>query len=349
MVEIDVLPASNDTRGADSILIRFEPHSPLGFSEKQIVVLIDGGYADNCERITSHLKSHYNTNTINCVVCTHPDADHINGLIKLVESDEVTIHNLCIHDPWKHAYAVSRKVTDGRSTTNSVKSRLDGSLSLLDDLLCAAEKTKKPIKVHNTFAGDTLYDAITVLGPTKDYYCELVKQFPGMHEERKGSSDSELQEYPYNPVYDHFYENPITSAKNDSSMVLYLKFDGFSALFTGDCGIEGLEKAVQFAEDNFIDIAGVNCLQIPHHGSIKNISKKLIDDISPEMAFVSAPASSEKHPSRLLMNYLTKHKDIKVFHISKSTIRFNHKAPAREGWTSVKPLSLFQTIFWPKG
>ena len=349
MVEIDVLPASSETKGADSILVRFEPHSPLGFSEKQIVVLIDGGYADNSERIISHLRSHYNTNTLNCVVCTHPDADHINGLIKLVESDDIIIHNLCVHDPWKHAYTVSRKVTDGRSTPNSVKSRLDGSLSLLDDLLSAAENKKIPIKLHSTFAGDILYDAITVLGPTKDYYCELVKQFPGMHEERKGSQNSEMQEYTYNPGLAHFYENPTTSAKNDSSMVLYLSFDGYSALFTGDCGIEGLEKAVRFAEDNSIDITGVNHFQIPHHGSVKNISKSLVDVISPKTAFVSAPTSSQKHPSRLVMNYMTKHKGIKVFHISTSTIRFNHKAPAREGWTPVKPLSLFEKIFWPKG
>jgi hypothetical protein len=208
---------------------------------------------------------------------------------------------------------------------------------------------KKSAKIHNTFASFSMYDAaITVLGPSNEYYCELVKQFPGMHEERVNLYSSELVEYPYDHNYNHFYDDPITSAKNDSSMILYLNYDEFSVLFTGDCGVESLEKACVFAKDNSINLNGVDYLQIPHHGSINNINKKLLDHISPQKAFVSAPASSQKHPSRLIVNYLTKLKGIKVFHVSENTIRISHKAPKREGWSPVKPLSLFERIFWPK-
>lgn len=327
-------------------MIRFEPFSASGFSDKQTVILIDGGFAENSTRIIKHVKSIYNTNRIDCVICTHPDSDHINGLISLINSDEITIDNLCVHNPWQHAYTVSRKIAYSRSTPNSVRTKLNNSLSSLDDLLTIAKDNA--IQLHHPFAGFKIYDILTVLGPSEDYYCELVKQYPGMHEERSLSYDSELVEYPYNPNYGHFIENTITSARNDSSIVLHLKYDGFSVIFTGDCGVEGLEEALSFAAANNIDLYQPNYLQIPHHGSIKNINAEIINTISPQKAFVSAPSQSNKHPSRLILNYLTKHKGIKVFHVSNSAIRISHKAPKRDGWTTVQPTSIFQTIFFPK-
>lgn len=346
MLEIDVLPASTNTKGADSILVRIDDFSDAGFSNNQKIILIDGGFSDNTDRIINHVKTIYGSPKIDCVICTHPDADHINGLISLIDSDALTIDNLCVHNPWQHAYTVSRKIVDGRSTTNSVRSRLDESLSALDDLLTLAKK--KSIKLYQPFAGFEIYDKITVLGPSKEYYCDLVKQYPGMHENRSLTGDGELVEVPYDPNNGHFYENPITSARNDSSLVLYLNDDGFSAIFTGDCGIEGLRNSLAYAAANNIDVSQPDYLQLPHHGSIKNINADIIDKINPKKAFVSAPNESIKHPSRLIMNYLRQHKAVNVYHVSTGTIRIGHKAPKRIGWETVNPLSIFQTVYVPR-
>jgi len=129
--------------------------------------------------------------------------------------------------------------------------------------------------------------------------------------------------------------------------VLHLSHDGFSAIFTGDCGVEGMEKALAYAEANGITYANPTYFQLSHHGSIKNISWKVLDLISPKKVFVSAPSDSNKHPSRLIVNYLTHVEGAKVFHVSTGTIRISHNAPAREGWNAVQPLSVFETVFLP--
>lgn len=346
MVEIDVLPASSDSKGADAILVRLEKASSTGFTENQKILLIDGGYADNAERIEKHVIEIYKSNRIDCVVCTHPDSDHINGLVALLESNKLQIKNICAHDPWQHAYLISRKVRDERVTTKSVESRLDESLASLDELLTIAEK--RGIKLWNPFAGFKIYEAITVLGPTKEYYCQLVKQYPGMHEERALTGDEEWVETKYDPNKGHFYENPLTSARNDSSMVLFLDFEGFRVIFSGDCGVEGFEKALAYANAEHLNVQGVDYYQLPHHGSIKNINPQIIDSICPKKVFVSAPSSSNKHPSRHIINYFTKHKGTSVYHVSTRTIKFSHNAPNRDGWTAVQPVPIFDTVFIPK-
>lgn len=347
MLEIDILPASKETKGADAILLRFGEFNYTGRPNNQTIVLIDGGYADASKLIINHIKNVYNSYKIDCVICTHPDADHIDGLIELLKTDNLTIDNLCVHNPWKHAYAVSRKIKDNRSTTNSVRNRLDDGLSALDDLLALADENK--IKTHEPFAGFKIYDIITVLGPSENYYCELLPQYPGMHEERTLCSDGDVVEVEYNKNNGHFHESPITTAKNDSSMVLYLNYNGYSVLFSGDAGVEGLSKAINYAKGNNIAIAGPNFFQIPHHGSIKNINPAILSEISPKAAFVSAPPKSNKHPSRHIMNFLSVHKGIKVYHVSTNSIRLNYGAPQRPGWDSpATALPVFQTVFVPR-
>jgi beta-lactamase superfamily II metal-dependent hydrolase len=345
MIEIDVLPASSESKGADSILLRFAATAPTWNAATQRVVLIDGGHGNNASTIESHLETYYHTDHIDCVICTHPDADHINGLVELLGNNEIRVGNLCVHDPWVHAYTISKKIRDTRSTTTSVKSRLDDSLGALDDLLDLAARRKIP--VHHPFAGTTIYGAITVLGPTEQYYTSLVKEFPGMHEERKSSGNEEWVEAKYDPTNGHFYEPAVTSSKNDSSTVMLLDHAGFKVLFTGDAGIPGINAAINYAITNKINLSGIDYLQIPHHGSIKNINAKIIETLSPKSAFVSAPWNSEKHPSRLIMNYFKLHKAIDVYHIDTGAIRLSSNAPAREGWNPVSPLSLFETVFVP--
>lgn len=349
MLEIDILPASKETKGGDSILIRFGEFYYDGRQNQQTIVLIDGGYSDNADRIIKHIKNTYNTDKIHCVICTHPDIDHISGLIPLFESKDIQkIDHLFIHDPWKHAYQISRKIRDGRSTTNSVKTRLEESMAKLDDLLDIA--SKKGTNIYEPFSGKhtPLYGYFTILGPSEDYYCDLVKEFPQMHEASTFSTEGELIPVKYNPYEEHFLTDPQTSARNNSSAVILLNYNGFKVLFTGDAGVEGLYKALEFAIKNRIDCTNINYLQIPHHGSRKNLDETLLGYLKPKGAFVSAPWNSKKHPSRYILNYLTHHIKSNVYHVSQKYLRIAHNAPARPGIKTIEPLSIFATVYRPR-
>jgi beta-lactamase superfamily II metal-dependent hydrolase len=345
MVEIDILPASTESQGADTILLRFGQFSYNNGENNQKIILIDGGFKQNAESIIKHVRDIYHSNTIDCVINTHPDADHINGLIELLTLDELKINYFLVHDPWKHAYSISRKIQDDRVSTKSVQNRLDYNLDALDNLLNLIDK-KKICREIEPFAGVTCHNFLKVIGPTEDYYEALVKEFPGMHDERKlpNYGDPILEDYNQNGG--HFLKNPVTSAKNDSSVILFFECDGFKVLFSGDAGVQALTNAINYANSEKIDISSPNYFQIPHHGSLKNLSYDIFDEIRPNACFVSAPSDSNKHPSRLLTNFVVSNLGINMYHVSTGYLLIPNNAPSR-GLGIAKSMEVFPKVYIP--
>lgn len=72
---------------------------------------------------------------------------------------------------------------------------------------------------------------------------------------------------------------------NAGSLVLYVKYDDFSALLTGDLEGEGEEETIPFVQD-------VNYLKVGHHGSRYSTSEELLAAARPEVCAISAPKDS---------------------------------------------------------
>ncbi|TPI26815.1 hypothetical protein FJW08_26670 [Mesorhizobium sp. B3-2-1] len=105
----------------------------------------------------------------------------------------------------------------------------------------------------------------------------------------------------------------ITSASNESSVVLYGSFDDDArVLLTADTGTNGLRWAANYAESLGLPLKSFSFVQIPHHGSRRNVGPtiltRLLGEIQPEgtptrfSAFVSAPKDDVKHPRRIVLN-----------------------------------------------
>lgn len=347
MIEIDILPASHETKSGDAILIRIgnfsynknEPNS-------QKVILIDSGYSDTAEIIENHLINIYNTKTIDIAFITHPDSDHISGLKKLIDNGKIHIKNSVIPDPWKHASGILEFV-DGRRTAKSIKGDLGDSLRTLSDILSHFGSNN-----IECFQGNYFNDlGIYVLGPDQKTYEELVSKFPGMPNEESFSHKQVFNEKKsaYNPYNHHFLLFPKTTARNDSSMILALtEKKKVIALFTGDAGANQLLNAISFGKKIGLDFSALKYFQLPHHGSIKNIKKKTFDVINPETIFVSAGSDDEEHPAETVCNYLKVFKDKKITQINEQiTVRFTYgiNVPARPGWNYPAPtLPKFETV-----
>lgn len=353
MIEIDILPASTDAKGGDSVLIRIGTFSYDNKKNNQKVILIDSGYQENADRITSYLSEHYQTDTIDIAIISHPDMDHISGFKKLLDDDVVKIKETFIHDPWSHAKTIYSKTRDGRRTINAIKNEFDESLKSLSEILDNVDNINtEPLGTGliTEFDGVKLY----LLGPSKEYYQKLLYCFPGMEGEIPyGDTDIyHKNEVDYSPHMPHFLENPVTSAKNSSSTIILIhgKNDSPIALFTGDAGTEAIEEALKAADYYNLSYKNVNLFQIPHHGSIKNISEHLIKRIQPIQTYVSAPPNNPKHPSRLLLNYLDNN-GFAVRHIKDiSGIRYSYEgAPSRPGWTTATPFNRYRKVFRLKG
>lgn len=346
--EVDFLGVGEESKSGDAIAIRFG--NLHGFREEQTVVVIDGGFKDTGDALVEHIKTHFRTDVVDIVINTHPDQDHINGLETVI--NELTVGELWIHQPWNHNAGLAAKFQDGRVTDNSLGERLKQNLERAWTLVCLAEA--KGIAVKEPFTG--LQDssgALKVIGPTVSYYEELIPAFEGMP---GAVSESSMFDRMLNRALkvmksffaawgdDHIDDDGVTSAKNNSSVVTQLIHDGRRLLFTGDAGIQALENAADEVE-RCTSGAELRLIQIPHHGSRRNIGPSVLNRLvgnpvaEGDSRSVSAIASTSKggepkHPRKAVMNAFT-HRGCSAVATRGVGVCYSHEAPGREGWSPV--------------
>ncbi|MCX7765074.1 MAG: MBL fold metallo-hydrolase, partial [Bacteroidia bacterium] len=81
-LEID-FPPIEGKRSGEAILIRTGRVDPWGKVLDPKVWLIDGGFTSTAEYILEFMKKYYGSTRIDYIIATHPDEDHIGGLIYL--------------------------------------------------------------------------------------------------------------------------------------------------------------------------------------------------------------------------------------------------------------------------
>lgn len=355
MVEVDFLSASQN-KSADAILIRvgsFSYENPSVNDQK--VVLIDSGYTECGKDIKEHLRRYYGTLHIDYVFITHPDRDHIAGFNALLDDKNVSIGHVYIHDPWEHCVEIFKKDKDGRRTRKSVERKIDEAFELLADVLDKLDE--REISHSEIFAGKYVpvngYN-FNILGPSKFFYEECVKSCV-LEENRTmtmGDDVYETSSSPASEVHKFFLDNPSTSPKNMSSMVILLsKKNGDPLfLFTGDAGVESLENAFDCATFYSVELCGLRRMQLPHHGSIKNVSRNVLTCFEAESYVVSASIEEEQHPSKLLINYVVGKLGKPVLCATEDyqlCLRFD-SAPSR-GWGTAQKMEKFLTLKKLKG
>ena len=102
------------------------------------MVIIDGGFQESGQDVVDHIKRFYGTTSVDAVVSTHPDQDHVNGLHVVL--DELSVRELWIHKPWDHNHSLAEKFLDGRVTDESIGRRLQESLDTAYDLVAKAKR-----------------------------------------------------------------------------------------------------------------------------------------------------------------------------------------------------------------
>ena len=95
--EVDIIGVGRESKSGDAIAIRWG--NLIGPKNEQKVVIIDGGFRESGQDVVDHIKNHYNTDTVDAVISTHPDQDHINGLDVVI--DQLSVKELWIHKPWE--------------------------------------------------------------------------------------------------------------------------------------------------------------------------------------------------------------------------------------------------------
>ena len=345
--QVDYIPVGDGERSGDAIALRFG--NLYGPREQQFVVIIDGGFQESGEALINHIKTYYGTSHVDLVVSTHPDADHASGLSTVLK--KLSVWQLAMHRPWEHAEDIKNLFKDGRITASGLEERLEKSLQHASDLEALA--TKKGIQIVEPFQGITgLNGAIHVLGPSQEYYETLLAGFRSIPEPktslgifeplRKATEEvvKRIQDFWHIDLLDD--DEDTTSPENNTSTIILFNLDGHKLLFTGDAGKTALLNAIAYADTLGISLTGMQFLDVPHHGSKRNLNSKILKRINATTAFISANGNNGKHPSKKVTNALQKH-GAKVFVNRMNTLLHHYNAPPR-GWVAATPEPFHQYV-----
>ena len=338
--EIDLLPVGSEKKSGDCIAMRYG--DLVQGKEKQTVIVVDGGYAGTWkDTLKPLLRKYYNCEIngklhIDLVVLSHPDLDHVSGLVEMAKDEDVEIEMIMMHRPWEEL--LPSWFRDGRITKDSLKDRLGDVFEKakeLDDVTKNVTKPKLNVGKCNHKGA-----SITILGPTSEFYktcianCEktpqqgkLVKNLP----QTQGGNGA-LAFEPYVKGKIKWDDSESTSPINESSLIILFEYEGSKVLFTGDAGKEGLSKAIKYAHDNNIKLNDCSIIKMPHHGCRKNVNTTIMDAFVGSRALYYSCASDDlgHHPSLRLINLMNE-KKFKQFSTSGSTLHYGKNAPDR-GW-----------------
>ena len=256
-----------------------------------------------------------------------------------------------MHKPWGHASDIINDILDGRVTQHSLSERIKESVRLARDV----EKIAKDrgIQIYEPFQGDWIGSYFQVLSPSNEWYIELLKNFDKMPATRSNpmlenkafasSTDSVDEDWGTETLK----EGGETSARNESSVVLLgILPNDHRVLLTGDAGIQALTNAYEYAWDCGYDLKQCRFIQMPHHGSRRNVSPEvlnlLLGRILPEgspakkTSFVNTSKGAPEHPKKSVVNAFIR-RGVKV--ITTKGYRICHRSgyPPRDGWGPASP------------
>jgi hypothetical protein len=301
---IEMLPA----RHGDCLLVEWGPGKP------RHRMLIDAGPGPAYPGISGRLRE-LGVDRLDVVVLTHVDADHVEGLILLLNDREL---DLAVGEVWYNG-----------------SPQLFRDLGAVQGELLGAVIATRELAWNTTFAGRTIGagapDAplprisvcgglsVTVLGPDDGSLDRLRGEWIAACKEAgltSGSTEEALQRLRDRPglLPKHTYLAPPpildvtelanqrqswdTKVANRSSVVLLLEAGGRSALLAGDATPVALAAGVRryLAEHEHRDRLQVDAFKLPHHGSARNVSREIVALVPAGHYLVSTDGGYFGHP-----------------------------------------------------
>lgn len=317
--EVRFFRVGTSSKGGDAILIRLVDENNI-----PTIIIVDGGYKDDGERIIKYLAS-LGISTIDLVINTHPDIDHISGLIRLFEEESLCIRKLIMNRPWRDSNITADYFADGRITDSSVNKRMTDAFKYAYQLEQAAISKIGEENIIHPVVGTVYYDCLTILGPSKTLYRTKLLESDKtpttiVDDVSTGFFSRTVKKLVLYIKGFLYWRNEDTSPINETSIISLLCLPDKSYLLTGDAGRCGLKEALDYKSTNYrIASVPIDVMQLPHHGSRKNVSPELIQHVGATEYIISCPPEGldNHHPSRRMVNMVLEcNSNAKIFNTS---------------------------------
>jgi beta-lactamase superfamily II metal-dependent hydrolase len=327
--EVDFIPVGSGGRHGDAIALRF---ARPGVSQLGHVV-IDAGFHENGGAVVAHVKRWYETDAIDLAILTHRDGDHIGGM-------GAVLRGLRVHTLWLH-----RLGAHGGASLPAA--------AAVEELISVAREVGTD--VLEPFAGDSVFGgALRILSPSEAWYEQLVREQVMEAKGGRLSSAGRLLEAARRagrrflealPDELPFTDAGGTNPRNNSCIVTLVEVEGTRLLFPADAGVPALEQAWEWVEASG-DPRPPEFVQLPHHGSRRNVSSALLNRIlgptgqpQTKTAFVNVAPEAVKHPNARVANAFMRRGYVVGETKGKPICYFEGSPPQRRGWVPLEPLA----------
>lgn len=280
---IKILKAGN----GDSILLKF-------IAEKKINILIDGG--NNINDFKNNLKQEIieiqkRKESIDLLIVTHIDQDHIKGIEYLLKDKEIS--NNVLKNIWFNSFSLSTIINNDISYDEALQvENIINSLNIPINRQITLEETPQILLFGLSFH---------ILSP----YKESVKNLTIKNNDIASSSSDyklSLQELiDKNPrIFVDKIEDLDTSIENKSSIAFLLEYKNKKIIFLGDAESKVIHQSLEkILNERGIDKLDIDYLKLSHHGSHKNLSVDLFKYIKCNNFIISANGKKENLPNKL--------------------------------------------------
>ena len=206
-------------------------------------MLVDGGPNNSVLQCLGRHMPFWDR-TIDIVVLTHPENDHMQGLLSVLE-----------------------RYTIGYFVRSDAENVTDGYTKLMEIVKTRAIKQKRVLNGEKISIDQVVLD---VFGPSSDIL---------------GASTADI---------------------NDASVVFWLRYGNFDALFPGDAPLRpDFAKASTGRQDYVGQAVGdAEVLKFPHHGSKTGFNKDYLDLLKPKITVISVGKNSFGHPTKEILSAL---------------------------------------------
>lgn len=355
MFTVEMLPASL----GDSLWVEYgDPDRPNRF-------LIDGGLVGTVdlirEKIHEVADKEGGTCNLELVVLSHIDADHIEGLIKLLGTKDLPLK---IGDLWFNGW---------RHLPEPSASKDDEFLGAKQGEFLAALIRERGLPWNKAFGGDTVYVPraekgalprrklpggmeLVLMSPTFEELLKLSKRWEEelekaglLHATHEELLEALKQERKLAPDDDFLSQEEInveklvgnkerrdSSPANGSSIAFVGAFEAKRCLFSGDAYWTVLrDSAERLAKEEEEERLALDAFKIPHHGSRNNIGDGLLSVLDCRRFLVSTNGSRFKHPdAEAIARIVGGSQRPDPADDAAIDVMFNYRTQYNEGWDS---------------
>jgi len=342
ILKLEMLPAAE----GDALVVSY------GKEDDPHYILIDGGrrstYLHMRERILDIPLNEDGKRRIELLIVTHIDADHIEGVICLLQDDELKCEfgDVWFND-WNHLEPLEvgkKPVHLGEAQGEFLGALLHKSKLPWNKAFNKGAVVVPPEPTKLPFADFPDGLRLTIVSPTVESLIDLRKEWKKVIEAagfRPGNREQALQQFADKawaklPRNVRLGDEGVTKSldhreANGSSIAVLLEYGDARLLLSGDAHPQVLRPILDrwcAEQADKPDKVWLDAFKVPHHGSKKNLTPQLMNSIDCATYLISTSGARFHHPDvdaiKIIVNgHVGEHKP---------ELRFNYRSDDNELW-----------------